>query len=204
MNDVVVFSVDDFAELFDGAEIGRFERTAGDGKLNFFVTVFNGFIGVGGNVNFEVVIFEVFKKRQVKKLDVRIDGGDKENFLFGGFGRHFGLPFCGLAGEGGCFAAAEFEKFVFDDFFAGGDVFLGEDGADGGENDAEVGERGVGFDVAEIERDFLKNGEGVAAVRLGEAGDARANEGATALFAVHGLEVFRNPGARANEGHVAF
>lgn len=167
------------------------------------ITVFNGFVGIGGNVNLEAVVFEIFKKRQMKKLDVRIDGGDKENFLFGGFGRHFELPL-GLAGEGGRFVAAEFEKFVFDDFFAGGDVFLGEDGADGSEDDAEVGERGVGFDVAEVERDFLKNGEGIAAVRLGEAGDARANEGATALFAVHGLEVFRNPGARADEGHVAF
>ncbi len=104
----------------------------------------------------------------------------------------------------GRFAATEFEKFVFDDFFAGGDVFLGEDGADGGKDDTEVGERRVVFDVAEIERDFFENGEGVSAVRLGEASDARANEGATTLFAVHGLEVFRNPWARANERHIAF
>ena len=59
------------------------------------------------------------------------------------------------------------------------------------------------FDVAEIERDFFEDRECVAAMGLSEASDTRANEGATTLFAVHGLEVFRNPRARADKGHIA-
>ena len=85
-----------------------------------------------------------------------------------------------------------------------GDAVVQRDFVEGEEEDLQVQPRGEFAGIAQVVRDTLAEGEVVAPVHLGEAGDAGADAHAVAPGAgVEGGHLLGYPGAGANEAHVA-
>lgn len=83
------------------------------------------------------------------------------------------------------------------------DVLAAQDVADGHPDDFAVEQEGDVVDVPDVELEFARPADGVAAVDLCPAGDSGGDEVAAALgFVVQG-EVLDEQGARADEAHVS-
>jgi len=121
----------------------------------------------------------------------------------------------GFHGESGCFlilpgfvAAQAFGFGVFGGGGEGvralGDAVVQDYFVEGEEEDFDIQPRGEFAGVAQVVRDALAEGEVVAPVHLGEAGDAGADAHTVAPGAgVEGGHLLGYPGAGADEAHVA-